>query len=77
MTEAVKVMLAEDDKMLETFKDKVDFLGEFLVQDGQMEAARFMLILRGMLDHEVRAMYNPLDLPNMLRCFSILVRPRR
>jgi hypothetical protein len=46
-------MLAEDDKMLETFKEKVDFLGEFLVQDGQTEAARFMLILRGMLDHEV------------------------
>jgi len=50
-------MLAEDDKMLETFKDKVDFLGEFLVQDGQLEAARFMLVLRGMLDHEVGAIY--------------------
>lgn len=53
VTEALKVMLAEDDKMLETFKDKVDFLGEFLVQDDQLEAARFMLVLRGMLDHEV------------------------
>lgn len=52
-------MLAEDDKMLETFKDKVEFLGEFLVQDGQMEAARFMLILRGMLDHEVIAEHAP------------------
>jgi len=50
-------MLAEDDKMLENFKEKVDFLGKFLVQDEQVEAARFMLILRGMLDHEVRAMY--------------------
>ena len=59
VTEALKVMLAEDDKMLETFKDKVDFLGQFLVEDGQMEAARFMLILRGMLDHEVIAQHAP------------------
>ncbi|KAG0504136.1 hypothetical protein M758_8G070700 [Ceratodon purpureus] len=63
VTEALKVMLAEDDKMLETFKDKVDFLGEFLVQDGQMEAARFMLILRGMLDHEVYPQYEELEEP--------------
>lgn len=47
-------MLAEDDKMLENFKDKVDHVGEFLVQNDQLEAARFLLILRGMLDHEVR-----------------------
>jgi hypothetical protein len=52
--EALKVMLSEDDKLVAAFKEKVDYLGEFLVQDGQHEAAQFMLVLRGMLDHEVR-----------------------
>lgn len=63
VTEALKVMLAEDDKMLEAFREKVDFLGEFLVQDGQVEAARFMLILRGMLDHEVYPQFEELQGP--------------
>jgi hypothetical protein len=51
--EALKVMLSEDDKLVAAFKEKVDYLGEFLVQDGQHEAAQFMLVLRGMLDHEL------------------------
>lgn len=53
VTEALKVMLAEDDKLVQKFKEKIDYFGEFLVQDGEIEAARFMLILRGMLEHEV------------------------
>ncbi|KAG6557531.1 hypothetical protein Mapa_000805 [Marchantia paleacea] len=52
-TEALKVMLAEDDKLVEQFREKVDYLGEYLVQDGHLDAARFMLVIRGMLDHEV------------------------
>ncbi|KAL2610535.1 hypothetical protein R1flu_029108 [Riccia fluitans] len=52
-TEALKVMLGEDDKMVEQFKEKVDYLGEYLVQEGHLDAARFMLVIRGMLDHEV------------------------
>jgi hypothetical protein len=52
--EALKVMLSEDDKLVAAFKEKLDYLGEYLVQDGQHEAAQFMLVLRGMLDHEVR-----------------------
>ncbi|KAL3690369.1 hypothetical protein R1sor_016679 [Riccia sorocarpa] len=52
-TEALKVMLGEDGKVLEQFREKVDYLGEYLVQEGHLDAARFMLVLRGMLDHEV------------------------
>lgn len=52
-TEALKAMLSEDDKEVAHVRQKVDYLGKYLVQEKQLDAARFMLILRGMLDHEV------------------------
>lgn len=71
VTEALKVMLAEDDKMLENFKDKVDHVGEFLVQNDQLEAARFLLILRGMLDHEIYPQCEELEGPYKKAFYSM------
>eukprot|EP00850_Spirogloea_muscicola_P019296 SM000187S03913 [mRNA] locus=s187:122007:123590:- [translate_table: standard] len=51
--EAVRVMLSEDIQMLTDFKAKVDYLGEFLVGESEVEAARFMLVIKGMLNHEL------------------------
>jgi len=47
--EAIRVMLGEDIQELMEFKDKVDTVGEYLVSEGLMDAARFMLVLKGML----------------------------
>lgn len=41
--------------MVEQFREKVDYLGEYLVQDGHLDAARFLFVVRGMLDHEVHS----------------------
>lgn len=54
-TEALKAMLSEDDREVAHVREKVEYLGEYLVQENQLDAARFMLILRGMLDHEVHS----------------------
>eukprot|EP00850_Spirogloea_muscicola_P014971 SM000111S18794 [mRNA] locus=s111:183250:196627:+ [translate_table: standard] len=51
--EAVRVMLSDDIQMLTDFKAKVDYLGEFLVGESEVEAARFMLVIKGMLNHEL------------------------
>eukprot|EP01018_Ginkgo_biloba_P007818 Gb_06260 [translate_table: standard] len=53
--EAVKVMLLRDEKVADTFKEKVDYLQRYLVEEGETDAARFMMIIRGMLDHRVPA----------------------
>ncbi|CAM6095526.1 unnamed protein product [Calypogeia fissa] len=52
-TEVLKAMLSEDDREVAHVREKVEYLGKYLVQENQLDAARFMLILRGMLDHEV------------------------
>lgn len=52
-TEAVRVMLSEDIQKLAEFKAKVDYLGEYLVGEQEMEAAKFMLVVKGLLEHQV------------------------
>lgn len=47
------MMLSEDIQEVLAYKDKVDSYGEILVANKEIDAARFMLVIRGMLDHKV------------------------
>lgn len=47
-------MAKQDSKAIEELKDKVDYLERYLVEEGETEAAKFMMIIGGMLDHMVR-----------------------
>eukprot|EP00271_Cylindrocystis_brebissonii_P015065 TRINITY_DN37005_c0_g1_i1.p1 TRINITY_DN37005_c0_g1~~TRINITY_DN37005_c0_g1_i1.p1 ORF type:complete len:230 (-),score=46.28 TRINITY_DN37005_c0_g1_i1:168-857(-) len=58
--EAVRVMLSEDIQQVSAFKRKVDTLGEFLVGEGQLDAARFMFVVQGMLNHALPEEVNEL-----------------
>ncbi|GJP50131.1 hypothetical protein CLOM_g9270 [Closterium sp. NIES-68] len=49
--EAVRAMLSEDIQAVGAMKRKVDEAGEYLVAEGHMDAARFMLVVKGMLEH--------------------------
>ncbi|CAI5505630.1 unnamed protein product [Closterium sp. Naga37s-1] len=51
--EAVRAMLSEDIQAVSAMKRKVDEAGEYLVAEGHMDAARFMLIIKGMLEHQL------------------------
>lgn len=51
--EALRAMLSEDIQKLAEFKSKVDYFGEYLVGEGEMEAAKFMLVIKGLLEHQV------------------------
>ncbi|CAI5483577.1 unnamed protein product [Closterium sp. Yama58-4] len=51
--EAVRAMLSEDIQAVSAMKRKVDEAGEYLVAEGHMDAARFMLIVKGMLEHQL------------------------
>lgn len=51
--EAIRVMLSEDIQLVSAFREKVDAYGEYLVQEKEMEAARFMLVIKGMINHEI------------------------
>ncbi|KAH9320439.1 hypothetical protein KI387_015078 [Taxus chinensis] len=53
--EAVKAMARHDSKAIEELKDKVNYLERYLVEEGETDAAKFMLIIAGMLDHMVPA----------------------
>ena len=47
-------MLSEDIQALGRFKKKAEYLLEFLAEEGQVEAAKFMFVVQGLLDHRVR-----------------------
>ena len=47
-------MLSEDIQALGAFKKKAEYLMEFLAEEGQVEAAKFMFVVQGLLDHRVR-----------------------
>lgn len=53
--EAVKAMVMPNEKAVKELKEKVCYLERSLVQEGKTDAARFMLIIGGMLDHTVPA----------------------
>lgn len=53
--EAVKAMVMPKEKEVNELKEKVCYLERSLVQEGKTDAARFMLIIGGMLDHTVPA----------------------
>ena len=40
-------------EQLDNVRNEVEEAGQWLVSEGHMEAARFMLVLRGMLRHQV------------------------
>ena len=52
--EAMKAMVMPNEKVVKELKEKVFYLEISLVQEGKTDAARFMLIIGGMLDHTVR-----------------------
>ena len=54
----LRAMLDGDDgaalqEQLDNVRNEVEEAGQWLVSEGHMEAARFMLVLRGMLRHQV------------------------
>ena len=51
---AVKAMVMPNEKEVKELKEKFFYLERSLVQEGKTDAARFMLIIGGMLDHMVR-----------------------
>ncbi|GLJ12807.1 hypothetical protein SUGI_0198180 [Cryptomeria japonica] len=53
--EAVKAMTKQNSEAIEELKDKVDYLERYLVEEGETEAAKFMMIIGGMLNHIVPA----------------------
>lgn len=59
--EAVKAMVMPNEKAVNELKEKVRYLERSLVQEGKTDAARFMLIIGGMLDHMVPAEKDELD----------------
>eukprot|EP00899_Mesostigma_viride_P012811 jgi/Mesvir1/21530/Mv03972-RA.1 len=52
-SKAVRVMLSENTRQIEEFFDELDSMGQSLVQDGEIETARYMLVLQAMLRHKV------------------------
>ncbi|KAJ7567453.1 hypothetical protein O6H91_02G148300 [Diphasiastrum complanatum] len=52
-TEAVKVMLSDNKRLLNPFKEKVEHVIKYLMQEGHLEAANFVAVIRGMLEHKV------------------------
>ncbi|GBG89178.1 hypothetical protein CBR_g48886 [Chara braunii] len=50
---AIRVMLSGDIQALQEMKEEVNSIGEYLAQEKQWDAARFMLVLLGLLEKKV------------------------
>ncbi|XP_024527988.1 uncharacterized protein LOC112345450 [Selaginella moellendorffii] len=59
--DALQVMLGKKSKSVMDCLEELDEAGEYLVKEGKLDAARFVLVIKNMLDHQVIAEKNDLE----------------